>query len=257
MTSWVSTTLSDQWGESKTNKGFVFFLFITWMNIRCFNDPKIAVGFVHVCCSVAKSCVTLCDPMDYNYQAPLSMGFSGQEYWSGLPFPPPGDLPHPGIKPTSPALRGRFFTTEPPGKYNLCVYSPRLIKNVGTSTLNYTFSQNVVLWTSLLSFWFSSEISFSILPIAPSHPPSHVSEVLKHWVLVPNPAPILFPKYLCLWTHCSYALGIFLPLSFLKIISSINMSWCFLKEFIHFKKTLYLNILFSRYCAIYQWDEIE
>ena len=47
-------------------------------------------------------------------QAPLSMGFSRQEYWSGFPFPPPGDLPDPGIKPTSPvslALAGGFFTT--------------------------------------------------------------------------------------------------------------------------------------------------
>ena len=49
-------------------------------------------------------------------QAPLSMGFSRQEYWNGLPLPPPGDLPHPGIELTSPALEGRFFTTEPPGK---------------------------------------------------------------------------------------------------------------------------------------------
>ena len=47
-------------------------------------------------------------------QAPLSMGFSRQEYWSGLPCPPPGDRPNPGIKPTSlmsPALAGEFFTT--------------------------------------------------------------------------------------------------------------------------------------------------
>ena len=42
--------------------------------------------------------------------------FSRQEYWSGLPFPPPGDLPNPGIKPMSPVLAGEFFTTEPPGK---------------------------------------------------------------------------------------------------------------------------------------------
>ena len=52
-------------------------------------------------------------------KAPLSMGFPRQEYWSGLPFPPPGDLPDPGIEPTSsvsPALAGEFFTTEPPGK---------------------------------------------------------------------------------------------------------------------------------------------
>jgi len=50
------------------------------------------------------------------HQAPLSMGFSRQDYWSGLPCPPPGNLPDPGIKPVSPALAGRFFTTEPPGK---------------------------------------------------------------------------------------------------------------------------------------------
>ena len=50
------------------------------------------------------------------HQAPLSMGFSRQDYWSGLPFPSPRDLPHPDIKPASPALTGRFFTTEPPGK---------------------------------------------------------------------------------------------------------------------------------------------
>ena len=52
-------------------------------------------------------------------QAPLSMGFSRQEYWSGLLCSPPGDLPHQGMEPaslTSPTLEGRFFPTEPPGK---------------------------------------------------------------------------------------------------------------------------------------------
>ena len=49
-------------------------------------------------------------------QAPLSMGFSTQEYRSGLPFPSPGDLYNPGIESASPALAGDFFTTEPPGK---------------------------------------------------------------------------------------------------------------------------------------------
>ena len=51
------------------------------------------------------------------------MGFFGQEYWSGLPFPPPGDLPDPGIKLRSPALTGVFFTTEPPGKPNEHLYT--------------------------------------------------------------------------------------------------------------------------------------
>ena len=49
-------------------------------------------------------------------QAPLSMGFPRQEYWSGSPFPSPGNLPNPGIKPIFSALAGGFFTTEPPGK---------------------------------------------------------------------------------------------------------------------------------------------
>ena len=49
-------------------------------------------------------------------QAPLSMGFPRQEYWSGLPFPSLGDLSNPGIEPTSPVLTGRFFTSKPPGK---------------------------------------------------------------------------------------------------------------------------------------------
>ena len=49
-------------------------------------------------------------------QAPLSIGFSRPEYWSGLQFSSPGDLPNPGMEPVSPAFAGRFFTTEPPGK---------------------------------------------------------------------------------------------------------------------------------------------
>ena len=57
---------------------------------------------------VAKSCLTLATPWTVACQAPLSMGFSRQEYWSGLPFPSPGDLPDPGIEPWS-CIAGRFF----------------------------------------------------------------------------------------------------------------------------------------------------
>ena len=53
------------------------------------------------------------------HQAPLSMGFSRQEYWSGLPFPSPGELPDPGIEPRSPALQADALTSEPPGKPTL------------------------------------------------------------------------------------------------------------------------------------------
>ena len=64
----------------------------------------------------AQSPPTLCDPWTVAHQAPLSMEFSRQEYWSGLPFPSPGHLPNLGIKSVSPALASRFFTTELPGK---------------------------------------------------------------------------------------------------------------------------------------------
>ena len=50
------------------------------------------------------------------HQASPPMGFSRQEYWSGLPFPSPGDLPNPGIEPRSPALEADTLTSEPPGK---------------------------------------------------------------------------------------------------------------------------------------------
>ena len=49
-------------------------------------------------------------------QAPLCMGFSRQQYWTGLPFPPPGDLTHPGIEPRSPALQADSLPSEPPGE---------------------------------------------------------------------------------------------------------------------------------------------
>ena len=55
-----------------------------------------------MCAKLLKSCPTLCDPMDYSPPDPLSMGFSRQEYWSGLPCPSPGDFPDPEIKPMSP-----------------------------------------------------------------------------------------------------------------------------------------------------------
>ena len=70
---------------------------------------------VHAC-SFAQSCLTLCDLVAIAHQVPLSVVFSKQEYWSGLPFPSPGDLSDPGIEPVFPALAGGFFTTEPPGK---------------------------------------------------------------------------------------------------------------------------------------------
>ena len=75
-------------------------------------------------------------------QAPLSMGFSRQEYWSGLPFAPPGDLPDSGSKHVSPALAGGFFTTELRGKpcrylrLNKCLAVPDSYSNLGGKTVS-------------------------------------------------------------------------------------------------------------------------
>ena len=65
---------------------------------------------------VTKLCLTLATPWTVACQAPLSMGFSRQDYWSGLPFPSPDDLLDPGIKHRSPTLEADALTSEPPGK---------------------------------------------------------------------------------------------------------------------------------------------
>ena len=72
-----------------------------------------------LCCAqllLPESCPTLCDLWTVASQVPLSMGFSRQEYWSRLLCPLPGDLPNPGIEPTSLALQAVSLSTEPPGK---------------------------------------------------------------------------------------------------------------------------------------------
>ena len=83
----------------------------SWKHTKCIVSTK---EITVLACSVARLC-----PRIVARQAPLSMGLSWQEYWSGLLFPPPGYLPDPGMEPTSPlaaALAGGFLTTEPPGK---------------------------------------------------------------------------------------------------------------------------------------------
>ena len=84
--------------------------------IKLFKKPKltnISFTFIYICGGlVTKSCPTLVTSWTVVCQAPLSMGFSRQEYWSGLPFPAPGDLPNPRIEPRSPALQEGSLLTE-------------------------------------------------------------------------------------------------------------------------------------------------
>ena len=69
--------------------------------------------YPYTCSHLVAECAT---PLTTAHQVPLSLGFSRQEYWCGLPCPLPGVLPDSGTEPTSPALAGRFFTSKPPGK---------------------------------------------------------------------------------------------------------------------------------------------
>ena len=105
-------------------------------------------------------------------QAPLSMGFPRQAHWSGLPFPSPGDLPDPGIKRTSPASAGRFFTTEPPG-------SPY-------STNRPAYVQKVLLLSH------SSRVQLCATPQTVAHqaPPSLGFSRQEHWSGLPFPSPM-------------------------------------------------------------------
>ena len=75
------------------------------------------------------------------HQAPLSVGFLRQEYRSGLPFPPPGDLPDPGTEPASPALAGGFFTSEPPGKPIYFSYSSTIHNNQKVETTQVSVNE--------------------------------------------------------------------------------------------------------------------
>ena len=72
--------------------------------------------YVYTSCLVTQLCPLFATSQTVVFQAPLSMGFSRQEYWSGLPFPSPGDLLNPGIKHGSPALQVNSLPSEPPGK---------------------------------------------------------------------------------------------------------------------------------------------
>ena len=82
-----------------------------------FKNENITVPItVKVKVLTAQSCPTLCNTMDCSLVGPFVHEFSRQEYWSGLPFPFPGDLPDPGIEPGSPALQAESLLLELPGK---------------------------------------------------------------------------------------------------------------------------------------------
>ena len=89
--------------------------------------------------------------MDCAHQAPLSMGFSRKEYWSGLPCPPPGDLPDPGTEPRSPALQADSLLSEPAGKpiQNLTFTSMLCKRAINRNLRGRCESFSTEIWISL------------------------------------------------------------------------------------------------------------
>ena len=87
------------------------------------------------------------------HQAPLSMGFSRQEYWNGLPFPSPGDLPNPGIKPWSPALQVDSWPSEPVGKPKYVYSFNQIWKSFGHYFLKHFLSSSLFSPLETLTTW--------------------------------------------------------------------------------------------------------
>ena len=113
----------------------VFLIFFLYIIYGCNFFYLTLVSFLKLLCTCAQlfSHVRLfTNPWVLACQTPLSVEFSSQEYWSGLPFPSPGDLPNPGIELTSPAssaFAGKFLTTEPPGKPQYKLLYIRKVRN--------------------------------------------------------------------------------------------------------------------------------
>ena len=108
-------------------------LALPW-HLLCQRSPTYVPHCYNACILSRFSRVCLCETLwTVARQAPLPMGFSRQEYWSGLPCPPLGDLSHPGIEPvslTSLALAGGFFTTSTTWEAHLCNIQKQLIKSL-------------------------------------------------------------------------------------------------------------------------------
>ena len=120
------------------------------------SQSQIKWNFLLFYCYILSHVQLLTTPWTVSCQAPLSMEFSRQEYWSGLPFPPLRNLSNPGIEPKAPALAGRFLTTEPPGKPNFLAKGHSLA-NVGAQQC--IWPNPMCVEYTLLVFWILWGIS--------------------------------------------------------------------------------------------------
>ena len=166
---------------------------------------------------ITQRCPTLYDPWTVGHQAPPSVGFPRQEYWSGLLFPSPGDLPDPGIKPGSPTLQADALTSEPPGKskaeLNSGLKTPGILHNAPWIFQDFpvkslrTDTVPALLWaaglgtTNLGGGSFLGHRNFS-----------HINCLLLNWTL----KQILYTisRVLTLWISLFFISVLWTPLSF-------------------------------------------
>ena len=123
---------------------------------------------------VAQSCLTLWDPVDCSPPGSSVHGILQQEYWSGLPFPSPGDLPDPGIEPRSPALQADALTSEPPGKF------------FALGSLKMWLSSWISLFNQVKVKWKSPVMSDTLWPLGlytPWNSPGQNTRVDSHSLL--------------------------------------------------------------------------
>ena len=109
---------------------------------------------------VAQSCLTLSIPWTVAYQAPPSMEFSRQEYWSGLSIPSPGDLPNPGTEPGSTALQADALPSKPPGKQAM---EEKLVFLTTGNKFNSLIHCHPLFWKNLPSWFCKSLLKTTIL----------------------------------------------------------------------------------------------
>ena len=143
--------------------------------------------------------------MTVTHQAPLSMRFPRQEYWCELPFPSPGNLPDPGIEPVSPALTGRFFTTEPPGK-PLALSMSQLMSHLFLASASIWHRSLEGPERQILSYWDC----LSRVPFSPSclSFAAFVSSSVKHsaWILACNSPFYIFMTVLGLLCWAGFSI---------------------------------------------------
>ena len=180
-------------------------------------------------CSVTRSRLTLCNSMDYSLPGSSVHEFSRQEYWSRLPFPPPGGLPDPGIElksPVSPALAGRFFTTAFIFSISLlilgivCLFQMVLICTVIiTNDVDHLFTCLLAMWRSLMKCLFKS-LAYIPAWLSVFFLNNSMSSGLEPLVVIWVVAPFLTP-WLAFSCFCVFDKWIVLSLMYLLWVFSL------------------------------------